>query len=116
MEYEYPGYMEFLMKGYFKWQGYFLIIYFFPLNGNSTRVSSCRAESILNTASVIFCPDDGFHGRASVLIQPGILQCVFRQVSFHLGKRQIFQIVSILRGGGGIVRATHDVNELYFYL
>mgnify|MGYP003474704642 CR=1 FL=1 len=37
-----------------------------------------------------------------------------KEIGFHLGKRQIFQIVSILCGGGGIVRATHDVNELYF--
>ena len=70
--------MEFLVKGYFKWQGYFLFIHFFPLNGNSARVSSRRAESILSAASVIFCPDDGLHGIPSVLIQPGILQSIFK--------------------------------------
>ena len=75
---------------------------FFPFDGNSARISSRRAERILSAASVIFCPDDGFHGRASVLILPGILQSIF------------WQNVLILCGGGGIVRATHDVNELYF--
>ena len=96
--------MEFLVKGYFKWQGYFLFIQFFPLNGNSARISSRRTQCVLSAASVIFRPDDGFHGRASVLIQPGILQTIF------------WQNVLILCGGGSIVRATHDVNELYFYL
>ena len=71
--------MEFLVKGYFKWQGYFLFIHFFPINRNMTGVCRCRTQGVFAAASVIFCPDDGFHSISAILIQPGILQCVLSE-------------------------------------
>ena len=66
-----------------------------------TGICRCRTQCVLVAASVIFCPDDGFHGISAVLIQPEVLNGLMSNGVYHgrgLTARFLYSIPKSFRG------------------